>query len=259
MDGLFRQKQDILFRQKQDGLLRCSHYAFGPNRLHYCGPDANQEIDAYMKEGISDPGLGALLKAFRTMYPYLLCIARANNIENPFDERVVEAYWIGNDLLDAVDKKTFHRHFIDDQQVKKRISPRSFETLKGKIGQGAIPHHSFHVLNIWRRTGHFDQEHTLDSLDQCRISWGEVKSIDGPFITVETQPLVLLNKKLVFGDKVNKKITRNLDSLLEIDELRAGDKVTLHWGVICEKINNRQVLFLKKYTNLSLHLANQDI
>ncbi|KKQ76482.1 MAG: hypothetical protein US98_C0035G0005 [Parcubacteria group bacterium GW2011_GWC1_38_6] len=242
-----------------DGLLRCSYYAFGPNRLHYCGPDANQEIAAYMKEGIMDPGLESLLKAFRTMYPYLLHIARANKIDNPFDEKVVEAYWIGNELLDAVDKKEFYRHLIDDQKINKKLNLKSFGILKNKMRQGAVPHHSFHVLNIWRRTGHLDQEHTLESMDQCRISWGKIVSVDGPFVVVKYQPLVLSGGKLSLGEITSKKITRNLNASLEIDELKVDDEITLHWGVICEKINGKQVAELKKYTNLSLYFANQTI
>ena len=88
-----------------NGLLQCSRYAFGPNRLHYCGPDASQEILAYIDNKEQDPGLEKLLSAFQTLYPYLEMISRANNIADPFDERVVEAYWIGNDLLANTGKK----------------------------------------------------------------------------------------------------------------------------------------------------------
>ena len=79
-----------------DGIARCTRYAFGPNRLHLCGPDANKEVLAYLKEGVSDPGLENLLRRFSTLYPYLQHIAQANHIADPCDERVVEAYWIGN-------------------------------------------------------------------------------------------------------------------------------------------------------------------
>ena len=88
-----------------DGLARCSRYSFGPNRLHYCGPDKTREIYDYIKEGAGDAGLGLILKEFKTLYPYLRLIAEANNIRNHFDDRVVEAYWIGNELLENVEKR----------------------------------------------------------------------------------------------------------------------------------------------------------
>jgi len=59
-----------------NGILRCSRYAFGPNRLHYCGPDANSEIRSYIDEDATDPGLEKLMSQFQTMFPYLRHIAR---------------------------------------------------------------------------------------------------------------------------------------------------------------------------------------
>lgn len=90
-----------------EGIIRCSRYAFGPNRLHYCGPDANREILSYIGEGKGDAGLISLLKEFATMYPYLDFISRVNKIFDPFVEQVVEAYWLGNSLLAKVNKQHF--------------------------------------------------------------------------------------------------------------------------------------------------------
>ena len=36
-----------------DGILTCARYAFAPNYYKYCGPDANQGIASYIKEGRS--------------------------------------------------------------------------------------------------------------------------------------------------------------------------------------------------------------
>lgn len=240
-----------------DGLLRCSRYAFGPNRLHYCGPDASREILAYIKAGVGDPGLEILLKAFKTMFPYLKHIARANKIADPFDPRVVEAYWIGNELLENSEKKKFYRHLLEEQSIKKKIGNRAFGLVAEKIRNGAVPNHSFHVTNIWKRTGNLEKEHTLESIDACRISWGRIKKIDGPFIFIETEPLLYRDGKLLLGETVIKKLVRNLESDYEIENLKIGDVVSVHWGVICEKITPNQLFMLKKYTFRHLQLANQ--
>lgn len=242
-----------------DGIIRCSRYAFGPNRLHYCGPDAYREIFSYIRENISDPGLEKHLRAFKTMYPYLEQIAEANNIKNPFNERVVEAYWIGNGLLETVDKKRFYRHLLENQQIKKRIGEKAWGLVADKIQQGAVPHHSFHVLDIWKRTGNLEREHTLESLDQCRISWGKILRLDGPFITIEREPLLYTNGGLCLGAPQQEKIIINLESDLNSGELKSNDLVSIHWNVICEKITPRQATMLKKYTLRHLALANQTI
>lgn len=238
-----------------EGIIRCSRYAFGPNRLHYCGPDANQEILSYLEEGRGDPGLLTLMKQFATMYPYLDFISRANKIYDPFDERVVEAYWLGNPLLDKVNKQQFYYHLKDGLRLNKRLNIHSFNQIKEKVGLGAIPHHSFHVLNVWNRTGHHDVPHTLESMDACRVSYGKVSKIDGPNISLKYKPLISINNKLSLGELVTKAITRKLES--DFDEVKVGDTISFHWNVPCEVLNEVQVKRLDYYTLLSIKLANK--
>ena len=242
-----------------DGILRCSRYAFGPNRLHYCGPDANREILGYIKNGISDFGLAEHLQKFQTMYPYLRQIAVSNKIKDSFEDEVVEAYWIGNALLENIGKNSFYRHMVDDHHMKKRLNAKSFSRLKDKIGQGALPHHSFHVMNIWKRTGHIEQAHTLDSIDQCRISWGEIISVEGPKLTVRTQPLTSIDNRLSLGPAMEKTINRSLEADVDIDQIKPGDLVSMHWGVVCEILSKMQVQNLKRYTLASINFANQGL
>lgn len=239
-----------------DGILRCSRYAFGPNRLHYCGPDANRELLAYIQEEVADPGLQKILRGFRTMYPYLRHIAEANGIRDPFDERVVEAYWIGNDLLETIAKKKFYQHLLEGLELKRYLGGKSFERIVDKIDQGAVPHHSFHVLDIWKRTGHVEREQTLESMDSCRISWGKVKALDGPKIIVDTEPLMYSNKKLYLGPPVQKELYRRLESEPDIEQLQVGQIVSIHWGVPCEVISSQQARILRRYTLRHIALAN---
>ncbi len=242
-----------------DGLLKCSRYAFGPNRLHYCGPDASSEIAEHIKHSESDPALAALLAQFQTMYPYLKKIAEANRIENPFDVRVVEAYWIGSDLLENVEKKDFYEHLVDDHKIDKRIGKKSFALVADKIGKGAVPHHSFHVLDIWKRTGHVAKPHTIESMASCIVSWGVVKKTDGMFLEVETEPLVYEVGKLALGAPMIQKIARGLGAPIDIDEAKTGDIITIHWGVPCEVITKKQAAMLRKYTLRHIALANETI
>lgn len=240
-----------------DGILKCSRYAFGPNRLHYCGPDANREIFSYIHENQNDAGLEILMKQFKTMYPYLKRIADSNGIKDPFDARVVEAYWIGNRLLENIGKNELYRHLIEDHGLKKRLDTKSFGHVAGLIGKGALPHHSFHVFTVWKRTGHEEKAHTLESMDSCRISWGEVTATDGPFVTVQRKPLTLRDGKLALGEPISERYTRTLDARDDIEGLKVGKIVTVHWGVLCEAISKQKAEMLSKYTLESMMLANQ--
>lgn len=242
-----------------DGLQRCTRYAFGPNRLHYCGPDANSEVLAYMEAGLGDAGLTKLLSAFRTMYPYLELIAHSNGLADPFDERVVEAYWLGNSLLENVGKRRLHRHLAEGLDLKRKLGWRDFAAVEDKIAGGALPHHNFHVLDIWKRTGHVAEPHTLDSMDSCRISCGRVTAASGPSITIEREPLVVENGRLGLGAARTEKIRRALECTSDIERIQPGDLVTVHWGVPCETVNERQAANLRHYTLQHLALANQTV
>ncbi|MBU0624901.1 hypothetical protein KKF05_01005 [Patescibacteria group bacterium] len=237
-----------------DGLLRCTRYAFGPNRLHYCGPDANREVLAYIEAGVSDPGLSALLQKFQTLYPYLCLIARANNIRDPFDDQVVEAYWLGNRLLENVNRYQFYRHLEDDLQLKKKVTPAQLDDITAPLAKNAVPHHSYHVFSVWKRTGHNDVPHTIESLDACRISWGTVTAVAGPKISVLRRPILTIGNQLTLGEPQPITVWRSLDCREDIDDVRLGQIITMHWGVPCEVITLEQKKNLKKYT--LQHLVN---
>jgi hypothetical protein len=242
-----------------DGVARCARYGFGPNKLHLCGPDANREVLSYIQAGASDPGLERLLTGFKTLYPYLKQIASANRIPDPFDDRVVEAYWIGNELLETISPKIFFRHLAETLGLKKRYDPKSFEQLVKKLPKGARMHHSFHVLNAYQRTGHDAVWHNLESMDACRVSWGEVVRVDGPKVILKRRPLALNGHQLELGEAVEYTASRQLDAAPEFDELTPGQIVTLHWHKLCEVISDRQARWLLYYTLKHAALSNQTL
>ncbi len=237
----------------------CSRYSFGPNRLHYCGPDANAELKSYITRNQTDGGLSVLLKKFETLYPYLCHIARANNIQDPFDTRVVEAYWIGNELLDHISKNDLHTFLIDGISTKKKMKSGEWRWLEEKISQGAMPHHSFHVLNVWQQTGHNDFLETVKRMDECRISSGTIISTNGPAVVVSTEPLIYMNGKLLLGPTITKTIYRSLESEYDIEQIKPGEIVSIHWSVPCEIISKEKAERLRKYTMQNIAFANQTL
>ena len=100
----------------QDGRLLFAHYALMPNRLGYCGGNDDQALFDYCTEGVADPGLESLLKQFQAAFPYLTFIANINGLANPFDPRVVEAYWVGNELLEGIHMGDFYRFLVEGSQ-----------------------------------------------------------------------------------------------------------------------------------------------
>ena len=243
--------------QKQfDGLLTCARYAFMPNKLQYCGGTKNQDLFEYSSNKKSEPILSHLLEEFQTLYPYLKLIADSNKIKDVFDYRVVEAYWLGNELLDNVNMNKLYWHFIDGLKLKKKIKHKEFEKLVGKIPQGALPHHSFHVFNVYFRTGHIAVEHSLETMNSCCISWGEITKVKETTIEILAPVLISKNENLIFSEPKKKTVSFKFLDRTFIENPKIGDWITFHWDWACEVINKQQLSNLQKYTNICLKLAN---
>jgi len=116
-----------LNQSKFDGALLAARYAFMPNKLRYCGGDNNANLFDHVVAGESDPDLKNLLEEFATMFPYLKFIAQANKIADPFNYRVVEAYWLGNDLLENVSMNKFYDHLKEGHRLKDKFKPKLLE------------------------------------------------------------------------------------------------------------------------------------
>jgi hypothetical protein len=233
------------------GVSRCLQFAFPPNSLHYCGPEKQADIRGYLETHTNDKGLHSLLTRFETLYPYLQLIAGANHINDPFDRRVVEAYWLGNRLLEKIPKHDFHTHLTDTLKIKKRL-PKNGSTVMDGILSFGLPHHTFHVLTIYVRTGNDVIAHTLHTMDSCRIGWGRVISADaikGSYM-ISMPHIVFRDNKL----ELDIPMPTTVQSVNDI--YRKGDTVSVHWGYICGTLMERQVRNLEHFTDKAIIAAN---
>ena len=254
-------------RNSQDlsGAGVCARYAFAPNLYHYCGPDTGGELGEYVKANLADGKLIEYLTKFETLYPYLKAIAVANDIPDPLDKRVVEAYWVGNELLEQVSKKAMYAALVEGQRLPKRLPKKGMRGLLPKIDQQARLHHSFHVLNVFIRTGHRMVAETVETMEECRISWGEVISnfqfsilnqFSNVKFSINSQKLIYKEGKLKLEPSVREVVVVQ-EALSE--NIRPGDWVSVHWGIVCDQLNEKQVKQLEKYTLHHLRLANETI
>ena len=237
------------------GTLRFIRYGFMPNRLRYCGPDENRTLLQYTLEGVSDGGLTPLLRQFTGALPYLKLIARSNGLPDPFDPRVVEAYWLGNELLDGVEVRQLYDALLE--RFGKQLTGRTRELVLGKAPAGARPHHAFHVLDVHSRVGELAT--SLLTLEQCRVSWGQVRSVEGAELVVDYQPLVLQAGQLRLGQTRTTRALRQVDGQGFVDQVLPGDWVSMHWGWACEVLTDRQRNNLERYTRHHLAIANQTL
>ncbi len=237
-----------------DGPQLFARYAFMPNRLTYCGGDDHRALFDYCLAGVTDPGLRGLLRTFTGAMPYLQLIAECNAILDPFDAQVVEAYWLGNDLLRGVEARALY----DSLRARfgRQLRARDFELVLGKAPAGAHPHHSFHVLEVCPRIG---WPQALSFMDNCRISWGKVVSLDGSMMTVEGMPLVIAGHRLALGALEQRAVNREFDGNGFVGTARTGEWVSMHWGWACQVLSLRQVANLEHWTRYHLDIVNETL
>ncbi len=237
-----------------DGPQLFARYAFMPNRLTYCGGDDNKALFDYCIDGVTDPGLLQLLRQFTGAVPYMRLIAQCNLISDPFDLRVVEAYWLGNELLEGVEARALYDSLRE--RFAKQMKAKDLELVMGKAPAGAHPHHSFHVLEVCPRNG---WPQALSFMDNCRISWGWVVSVDGGMLTAQVSALKLQGNNLVLGQPEARQIKYQFDGRGFVDAVKPGDWISIHWNWACQILTPPRVADLEHWTRYHLRLANQTL
>ena len=235
-------------------------YAFPPNLHGYCGPADNTGFFDYGVTGAIDPGFRRMAQAFAGAWPYLELIAGATGIPDPLDRRVVEAYWVGNALLDRVGVRATGDSMEDRFRHR---SGRRFGDLAEGVVAGGVPHHSFHVFCIYPWTGLLGDdrraEQALTVLDRCRIRWGRLTSVLGDQVVVESQALTWDGHGLALAPPAPETVVRAVDGLGMVPDLAVGDWVSMHWEWVCDRLDERQLRTLRRYTARHLDIVNHRV
>lgn len=234
-----------------------ARYAYPPNERGYCGPDDHRALLEYRSAGVADEGLAQLARGFHGPWPYLKLMAERTGAGDPFSERVVEAYWVGNDLLDRVDTVDF------GNTIEERFRPRVGSKWPGMaeaIPRG-VPHHSFHVFVTYPWVGLLDsgRGEPLEILDRCRIRWGKVAEVAGDRVTVISRRLCWDGKQLSLGEPSPESAIRSVDGLGFTEPLRSGEWVSLHWEWVCDRLTPRQLAYLQRFSARQLKMTNRDL
>jgi len=218
-----------------DGAVMFARYAYPPNELGYCGPaGAGAMLDS-----------GAVLeierraRQFEGAWSYLELLARAAGTEDPLDSEVVEAYWIGNALLDAVEPSSLVA-FLEERFL-------------GQVGgtwraasHRARAHHSFQVFEVYpwadllRTAGDRPTGPAVNVLDRCRIRTGVVHEVAGEQVTVRSAPLQWQGGFLEVGPDILEPARWSVGGSTLIPPPRVGETVALHWDWVCEVLTSGQ-------------------
>jgi hypothetical protein len=228
-------------------------FAFPPNLLGYCGPSDTGLVGDLLRGG--NDALVEMRHAaveFSGAWPYLELISGIAG-SDPLDYRVVEAYWLGNSLLQRIDLQTMGNSIAD--RFKAQAGPE-WEMVARTLGSPARPTHSFHVFCVYPwvgllRSGVIDQ--ALRVLDRCRIRWGTVVARENQTVVVTTRLLTWDGRSLALGEEETEEVRSPADA----QEIQVGDQVAMHWDYVCQRISDAQLHSLETYQAMHMGLANQ--
>ena len=234
-----------------DGAALCARFSLATNRLEFCGPsDAAPILYRAVAENVGLAAARTSLARFEALYPYLEVIGAKHGLD-PFDERVVEAYWIGNELLEPFDVADF-RGILE--RLRRRGLPRSAaERLSERLPDRPVALHSFVVtfVGVGVVSGHV--ETSLANMDRCRPAEARVRHVGPETLVAGVQPLVLEAGRLALGPE--QPVELRYDPRI-LPEVRVGDRVAVHWGLPALVLDPRRALALARWTDRSLDAAN---
>lgn len=238
------------------GPLMFARYAFPPNDLGYCGPGDPAGLLELVAAGRPDAELAARARLFEGAWPYLELIAGCNGLSDALDARVVEAYWLGNELTHRVPLAALARSL--EERFFARAGRASSSLVEAAIA-GGVPQHAFHVFAVYPWLGLLRagrEGPALTVLDRCRVRWGRVLEVAPTEVRVASRPLTFVGSRLRLGDEAVEvaRWRAGADGLVE--GLGVGDTVALHWDWVCDRLSDSQRRWLADSTRRNLDAVN---
>ncbi|NND02198.1 MAG: hypothetical protein HKN91_05375 [Acidimicrobiia bacterium] len=237
-----------------NGPVLFSRFAYPPNSLGYCGPEDTELLADMLADGSpAEREFRRTIESFAGAWPYLELLGGCAGLD-PLDARVVEAYWLGNELLARVDSLTWGNSL--DDRFRGRAGSDWDRIVEGMAG-GGVPNHAFHVFCAYPwvgllRSGAVDQAMTV--LDNCRIRWGTVVGRVDERLLVESQPLSWDGMTLGLGAERVEHVRASIDTA---ESVSAGDRVAMHWDYVCQRLSSRQLASLQRQHGAHLALVNR--
>jgi len=228
------------------GVEIAAKYAYPPNRKGYCGKSAFASVlRRYLAGGTDAVGIENGLKKFHTHHAYLSLIARENSMD-PFDTQVVRAFWTGNSLLENVSHGAL-REFIARDLFQKSQKARAGR-LSRNLPEGMLPHHSLNALYINFVTDRAAR--SLRNIDSCCVTWGRVLSIEGDSAVLRRSSIGWEDGFIIVPK--TERIALSRAGVRFLGGVSRGDILSVHWGMAIERLRERDVCALERYTKKNI-------
>jgi hypothetical protein len=166
---------------------------------------------------------------------------------------VVRNYWIGGPLLDMVDSNALL------SRLRHAFTGQVTGILEDISAGTALAHHSFHVFAVypWVRFLDRDPATPLRVMQDCRIRWGIVESVDEDHVVVSSAPLAFHDGFLSLADAATERVRWRKDGTTLAPAPVAGATVAAHWDWVCGTLTESEAAALSAATQITLDVVNE--
>lgn len=223
-----------------------SLFSYSPNHKGYCGRDsAGDAFTQCITKGHCST-VPKELKHFIVLYPYLRTIAALTGL-SPFDYKVIEAYWIGNNLLENIQVSGYE--VLLKEFTKQGVPSWLIDSLKKKKPKQFIPNHLFQVLHIGVGQASGSVPFDIRSINSCMIRWGKV-------IAEKADSKIVISLKKLSQSKKGYKL-KSVKEVMSSEACpffkpKVGDLVAVHWGHVVKRLTKREETNLTYWTEQTL-------
>ena len=237
------------------GAASFARYAFPPNDLGHCGPPGADVLLAAGAGTAVGPDLRDRAAGFDGAWPYLGLLAGTAGVDE-LDVSVVSAYWLGGDLLGAVEPAAF------EEVVRGSFGgqPGVLDRLTAEPGAWTTgPNHAFHVFVVYPWVGLLGpgRDTPVTVLESCRVRWATVESVGDGVATVVGRPLRFVDGGLELGPEATETARWSRDEHSFVEGLEPGDVVALHWDWVCDRLDPGRLAGLQAVTSRQLASTNR--
>jgi hypothetical protein len=220
-----------------EGVKLAAMFSFGCGSLSENEEKNKIVLDFFQKKEpspIREKQARQVMEGLSTLFPYLSLIGKCANLD-PFHKDVVEAYFIGNDLIEKVPYEELLKLTGDLTKTRDPlVLSKQFKATHNSYVFCISPY-------VKQR-----KEGVLVFMDLCSVSSGIVREVSKS----ERVPIALVERKTVKEQLVTEKMIYDKTT---VGEIAVGSQVATHWRRVVKKINKNEAKNLEYYNKQALN------
>ncbi len=234
------------FSKPMQGLVMCARFLFSPE----IGTDADVLYD-YVVHKTDDEAAKGVIKKYPA-YPMLRLISIKSRID-AFDQRTVEAYWIGSDLLNCIGSEELGLVIKNCSWVK-QADRIIFDNMQLPSDKRLSLHHSLIVLLGTLRLSEITPS-SLEQINNSLVTAGTIMCVNDDSLKVSRFVLAKEKNEDYYSLKEKEDVISYDPAFVGL--VQKEDVIAIHHEMAVAPLTLLQFAALKRHTERNLAVVNK--